>query len=220
MESGDELVIRDAPDPFRIQIKNKAENLVSTNISLRMPGDYYPYTLELDSPDCPLILTLAALNDHRNETNLTVLIQYGKPPSSIDYDFKLMLTQQGLLEMLPGNHTTMVPSAGSDWNLTDSDFYVRQSNDSSILMWNFFNHPYANFTNRSQLHFGFFYDGPMPELVIVEDIYRFDKLEYAGHFNYSLKTFCAKCTYADLQTNTWSQEGCEVSRRICLYLYM
>jgi len=211
IDSGDEIVIKNAPEPFIIQIKNKPEDLASANISLRMPGDYYPYSIQLDSPDCALVLSLAALNDHRNETNLTVLIQYGKTPSSDDFDLKLILTDQGLLEISAGNYTTITSPAGGDWNLTGNNVYVRESNDNSVLIWNFVNHRYANFTNKSQLNFGFFYDGPMPELVVVEDIYRFDKLEYAGRFNYSLRTFCAKCTYADLQTNTWSQEGCEVS---------
>ena len=96
-------------------------------------------------------------------------------------------------------------------NLARSVF-ARKANDSSIVMWNFQEYTYATTTrrNRSELHLSFVYEGPIPELVIVEDMYRFDKLEYAGSFNYSLKTVCASCRYADLQTNSWNEDGCEV----------
>ena len=77
-------------------------------------------------------------------------------------------------------------------------------------MWNFFDYAYASLSNKTELHFAFEYEGPVPPLRVEHNIYNFDETEYAGAFVYRLTTLCASCRYADLETRTWKGDGCEV----------
>ena len=216
---GAEISIKDSPAPFRHQIKNKPEDLASRNITLKIPGFIRNERLKLDSPACTLVLSLKALNDAKGSTNLTVLVQYQRAPSLLDHDLKIVVRNGNETELQISDQAPVATNQTAGITLQRT-VYARKANDSSIVLWNFPEYTYAESarSNKSELFLSFVYEGPIPDLVIKEDLYRFDELEYAGSFNYSLTTFCASCRYADLQTNTWNEDGCQVSLNIIFLL--
>lgn len=55
-------------------------------------GDAVFNKTRLTSPDCNMIVRFDFANDMKNVTELVVLIQYGRQPSSDDFDVKVRIS--------------------------------------------------------------------------------------------------------------------------------
>ncbi|XP_066910530.1 polycystin family receptor for egg jelly-like isoform X2 [Clytia hemisphaerica] len=215
--NGSEIAIENSEQPFLHQIQNNPDSFQSTNVSLRFPGFAIIKAIQLDSVNCTLVMSIKALNDHDpitnlSLTNLTVLIQYNKAPSSNDYDVKIVLRNNNT-EVTIGNQSPIF-SANQSSLVTDVNgrsVFARKANDTSIVMWNFDQYAYASLSNnKTELYFQFNYEGPVADTYSQNNPFNFDEIEFAGAFNYSLTTLCASCRYANLTTNTWQEDGCEI----------
>lgn len=226
VSEGQELRVNDTEEPIIVKIKNKPEKLKPENITMYMPGKITFHTIEVKST-CNLLMNIKALNDLENKTILHVYIQYGKPPSTTDHDIKLTLTQSTNLTMIVNkedvlfNQTVFIKNSTTTTtaaNLTEGLFLPRKSNailtsDNTLVLWDFSNFTYSH-KNISKLYLGLTYEGKMPPLKTVQNPYTYDILEYRGEYNYSLISFCAKCSFvyvSDSSNASWSDRGCKVS---------
>lgn len=156
-----------------------------------MPGKIKIETIKFDSMiDCKLIISINPLNDFLNKTTLHVFAQYGEPPTQQEYDVKFIISQ-------PASFVSTSP-------------YIKQLEDNSFMVWNFTELKYGHM-NNSKVYLSMYYDGPMPDLVYKENRDTYDVLVERGSFNYSLKSFCADCSYWNEQKRMWTKDGCKVS---------
>ena len=136
---------------------------------------------------------------------LHVYVQYGKPPSHEDHDFRFMLYSGKPIQLV--RNKTRVAN-------------VEIIDKRTLFMWSFDEFKYGgadnrNITgrrrdNRTLLYMALYYDGAMPDIQRFSNPYTYDILELAGSFNFSLISFCAKCSYWNEKEEKWKSDGCEV----------
>ena len=220
---GRPIKVRDSLQPINIAIKNIPEKMNGKNITLSMPEDIYQVRLPLTSK-CNMLLKFVHRNDHNSLTNLIVYIQFGKVASKDDYDIKLNISIKGGV-MMTKNNDVVYPSLKQKSNVTAVNSVLQMSGnfseplqrnqdarllaDGTLMLWNFHNSTYATM-NKSELHLSFSYIGPMPDKRLDSNPYTFDEPEYAGTFDYEMKSFCTECNYWNEDENKWMSDGCEV----------
>ena len=205
--------VDNAAEPIRIKIKNKPEDLKSRNVSLHMPKYLVNKAVDV-TPYCNMLINFGSLNDFKNQTRLVVYIQYAKAPSSVHYDVKLNISSAGEIDINQNNEVVTINSTNNS-TTANATVIKRKSNirilgGSTVVMWDFGNFTYS-YINSTKLYFAFSYDGPVPDRIFEENVYTYDEREYRGAFNYSMKTFCSKCSYWSVSTSKWKSEGCKVS---------
>ena len=62
------------------------------------------------------------------------------------------------------------------YNALEVSFYTNFLLINFSVMWNFDQYAYASLSNKTELHFQFTYEGPVPDLVTVEDNLRYDEI--------------------------------------------
>ncbi|XP_065681240.1 polycystin-1-like protein 2 isoform X2 [Hydra vulgaris] len=220
--NGHPIEVSNSSQPIQIAIKNKAEKMLSKNISLIMPYDIYHVKLPLKS-DCNMLLKFLFKNDPNNLTTLLVYIQYGKVATKSDYDIMLIISSKHGVVMTKNSNVNVVTK-----NITltgnksfsnifsdkinsslkrNQDAYV--NNDSTLVLWNFHNATYA-FLNSNELHLTFLYSGPMPKEKLDQNLYTFDEAESYGTFDYEMKSYCVDCNYWNESVNKWMSDGCQL----------
>lgn len=212
------LKINNTAEPFVITLENQPEKLESKNITMYMPGKTKVKSVKLDSMNCNLIISIHPLNDFKNKTKLHVLVQYGKPPTQQEHDVKLTISNEAPASFIQSTGFVNISAAANNTNTTtlnatttlQRSSYIRLLEGNSFLLWNFTEFTYGHI-NNSNVYLSLYYDGPMPDLVHKENRYTYDVLDERGSFNYSLKSFCADCSYWDEEKSMWSKDGCEVS---------
>ncbi|XP_047139597.1 polycystin-1-like protein 2 isoform X2 [Hydra vulgaris] len=203
--SGEKIELKNLTSMIDISIKNIPEKMIGQNISLSMPNNVQMNFINISSVECKLMVRFVALNDPQNKTNLIVYIQYGKAPTSDDYDIKLNISTRHGTNLIIGNNT---PRSSSSINIQRSQ-KCRLLNDGSIVLWDFHNSTYS-FLNKSFLYLSYFYVGPVPEKILESNLYTFDEKEFYGTFLYEMKSFCVECNYWNESNNKWMSDGCEV----------
>ena len=228
-KSGSKKVdVNNTQSPIVIKLQNKVETYKKVNISLPMPGLLKFHTVKLDSIDCQLLLNIDSPeillddNDTKGEENesplflqqqrqqnitskfplLHVYVQYGKPPSRDDHDFRFALYRGKPINVIR-NETRVA--------------HVEMVDNRTLFMWSFDEFEYGRSgnlstrrNNRTLLYIAFHYDGLMPDLQRFDNPYTFDILEKKGNFNFTLISFCAKCSYWNEKDEKWKSDGCEV----------
>ena len=221
LKSGPErLQIANTTKPIELKIENKG--LETRNVSFYYPGFVKVEGIKVTS-DCKMVMGIKPLNDDKNETKLKVYVQYGSVPSPNDYDIKLNISNKHGIQIedlggvIPRNvkhdgkkQTFNIEKIGH-FTLTMSNFdikknikhkkYIKNAAKISVNMEN----------SKEKLFFVFYYDGPVPPLVVTDNPYTCDLLDNRGYFNYSLQTFCVKCMYFDKNKDQFKEDGCKVS---------
>nr|XP_047123809.1 uncharacterized protein LOC101238762 isoform X3 [Hydra vulgaris] len=205
MTTGQKIEVKNLSSTVNISIKNVPEKIKGQNVSLLIPNDVQLALLELQSVECKFLLKINPLNDPQNRTNLIVYIQYGKVPTTSDYDIKLNISNRDGTVLTLGNNS---PSANHSLNIQRNQ-KCRLMDDGSVIMWDFINSTYY-FLNRTILYLTYFYNGPMPDKIFEINPYTFDKKEFIGAFYYEIKSFCVECNYWNEKFNKWMSDGCEV----------
>lgn len=231
----DEVKVNNTKSPIVIKLENKPEDLQAKNISLFMPGKIKVHAVKLDSMSCNLMLNMVPMNGERDkEAELVVYVQYGKPATKQSHDFQLIISHGKQLQLLKNNqvvnktitsNTTDFTSITTDNITTNNDTNnvmnitiernsnVQMIDNNTIAMWDFRNFTYG-FINNSRLYLSLSYEGPMPDLKLLDNPYTYDLIEERGAYNYSLKTFCADCSYWNKEEEKWKKDGCSVSSNI------
>lgn len=213
LKSGPEkLLIAHTTRPIELKIKNKG--LETRNVSFYYPGFVKVEGIKVTS-NCKMVIGIKPLNDVKNETKLKVYVQYGSVPSPNDYDIKLNISNKHGIQIedrkkIGKKQTSNIEKSGH-FTLTMSNFdiinntvhkkYIRNAAKISANMEN----------TKEKLFFVFYYDGPVPPLVVTDNAYTCDLLDNRGYFNYSLQTFCVKCMYFDKSKTQFKEDGCKVS---------
>ncbi|XP_065672469.1 polycystin-1-like protein 2 isoform X9 [Hydra vulgaris] len=203
--NGEKIELKNLTSMINISIKNIPEKMIGQNISLSMPNNVQINFINISSAKCKLMMKFAALNDPQNKTNLIVYIQYGKAPTSDDYDIKLNISTRDGTDLIIGNSTPR-----SNWSINiQRSQKCKLLKDGSIILWDFHNSTYS-FLNKAYLYLSYFYVGPMPEKILESNLYTFDENEFYGAFLYEIKSFCVECNYWNESNNKWMSDGCEV----------
>lgn len=211
--NGEVKTVANLTEPINIKIRNR--KMQGKNISFYMPGFVRIDRVDVNK-SCIMLIDIKPLNDLKNETRLTVYIQYGRAPSPKDYEIKLTISNENGTKMEQLHGSVLINDTTS--NNTKVMKLTRHSNvhftgGSSLVMWNFSEFTYAKLnTTKRELYFRFSYGGPPPPLILQENPYTYDVLEFRGDFNYSFQAFCTKCSYWDVDKNLWKTDGCEVCR--------
>ena len=214
--SNNHINVTNMSNPILININNKAEDIKQYNISLYMPGDLLFNKIALISEDCKMTINFDFINDIVNSTQFIVYIQYGKVPSSNDYDVKLNMSNIYGMIMTVSKAVRFPLNTGDLNNISSSqengsrerNLMVRKIDNRTILMWNFSNFHWISTSNKLILFLTSSFDGPMPERRRETNYYTYDETEYRGSFNYSVRTFCSECPYWDENANKWRTDGC------------
>ena len=133
------LNVSNLTEPIVINIKNNPVLFSSKNISLFLPGDVVFNKTKLTSPDCNMIVNFDFLNDPDNLTELVVFVQYGREPSSDDFDVKLHITHEVIifLKVLVelNEKTVFVSPLFSNYELSGRLFALEPNMFSSTNCW-------------------------------------------------------------------------------------
>ena len=210
-----------------ITIKNRPEKLNISKISLSFPGEMKIKKEKIKSIDQPLLVEFGSPDE--DDTNLTVLIQYGTPPTLTEYDAKLIITAAGIdlsknnasamalnSNCTSGNDTVSSNCTTAANETADPDrpvvrnSHIKVIDSKTIIMWDFLNFTYGSRGNRD-VYFNFYYKGALPRPVLVENEYTYDVLELRRKRNYTMRTFSASCLYFSKSLDKWTDDGCKVS---------
>ena len=198
-----------------IKIENRPEKLNVTKIALNFPQEMKIRKEKIKSFDNPLLAEFASPDN--SSSNLTVLIQYGFPPTTTNYDARLDITPNGIaLAKNQGNvsaNGTTNATLNADKPLVRNS-HIRVIDDKTVIMWDFANFTYGAMGN-GDMFFNFFYSGQMPDPVYVPNQYTFDILELRRSRNYTMRTFSASCLYWNQNISKWTGDGCKVCKPSC-----
>ena len=205
------LEIKNTKKPMEINITNKG--LEGRNVSF-----YYPGFVKIEgvnvASDCKMVMGITPLNDFKNETNLTVYIQYGRAPNPNDYDIKMNISNEYGITFEKGEEIASDIEKDTHMPNIRRNANVKSNSKFSLTMWNFDEFTYASINHtEKKLYFVFHYHGPVAPLVLTENPYTYDTIASRGYFDYALQTFCAKCVFFEEKSNSYKENGCEVSAR-------
>ena len=210
-----------------ITIKNRPEKLNISRISLSFPGEMKIKKEKLNSIEQPLLVEFGSPD--ADDTNLTVLIQYGSPATLTDYDAKLIINAAGI-DLSKNNASAMLLNSNctASNNTTSSNCttagnatadpnrplvrnsHIKVIDSKTIIMWDFISFTYGKRGNND-VYFNFYYKGALPRPVLVENEYTYDVLELRRKRNYTMRTFSASCLYFSKSQDKWTDDGCNVS---------
>ena len=202
------LHIANATKPIELKIKNRG--LETRNISFYYPGFVKVEGIKVTS-DCKMVMGIKPLNDVKNKTKLKVYVQFGSVPNPNDYDIKLNISNRHGIQIEFGKKQTLNIEKIGDFTLHIANFDNIKNIKHKKYMKNAANIS-ANMENtKGKLFFVFYYDGPVPPLLVMDNPYTCDLIDNRGYFNYSLQTFCVKCMYFDKNKDQFKEDGCKVS---------
>ena len=203
-------------DPIIINVNNKVEDIEAHDVSLPMPDDLKFYKTEVE--ECNMLINFDFINDFDNLTQLIVYIQYGKVASVNDHDVKLNMSNTYGMVMTVSAEVPISSNSTDNNGLCNSTHeevpnerkvYVHKVDERTIILWNFTKYYWAN--TCKLLHMTFSYNGEMPKRLILDNPYTFDDIEYGGSMNYTMRSFCMKCVYRDINDDKWPDDGCTLS---------
>uniref|UniRef100_A0A7M5V1G8 Polycystic kidney disease protein 1-like 2 n=2 Tax=Clytia hemisphaerica TaxID=252671 RepID=A0A7M5V1G8_9CNID len=194
-EAQGQITINNTASPITIVIENDENQFDKRNVSTRIPGFLIMEEMKVDPSACKITLRFTKED---SVTNLTVLVQYGKPPTKDEYDAKFILTED--FPETNGESTIM--------NITAK--YHKMLDARTLLMWNLEELPYGD-SNQTKMFMAFSFEGPIPDNQLHSNPYTKDIRELPQTYNYTLNAFCAECSYWDAKNESWSTEGCTVS---------
>ena len=217
-----------------ITIKNRPEKLNISRISLSFPGEMKIKKEKLKSIDQPLLVEFGSPD--ADDTNLTVLIQYGSPATLTNYDAKLIITAAGI-DLSKNNASAIVLNSNctasngtSSSNCTTAanatadpnrplvrNSHIKVIDSKTIIMWDFVKFTYG-YRGNNDVYFNFYYKGALPRPVLVENEYTYDVLELRRKRNYTMRTFSANCLYFSKSQDKWTDDGCEVSHCYSVFI--
>lgn len=203
-----------------IKIQNRPEKLTTSSISLTFPNEINIRKERIKSYDSPLLVEFGSPDN--STSNLTILIQFGYPPTLENYDAKLVITDQGIqMSKGSGNVSTNATAYSANVTLNGTlksdeplvrNSHIRVIDGKTIILWDFQNFTYAYLGNKD-IYFSMFYTGAMPDPVQIPNPYTFDILEKQRSRNYTLRTFSCSCLYWSNSRQKWSDDGCKVCTR-------
>ena len=208
------LEIKNAKNPIEINITNKG--LETRIVSFDYPGFVKIEGVNVAS-DCKMVMGIRPLNDFKNETNLTVYIQYGRAPNPNDYDIKMNISNEYGIKFEKGEGIASdIEKDNAKYHMSNirRNANVKSNSKFSLTMWNFDEFTYASINHtEKKLFFVFHYHGPVSPLVLTGNPYTDDIIASRGYFDYALQTFCAKCMFFEEKSDSYKENGCEVSAR-------
>ena len=186
---------------------------------MKLPGFMETHSVRLKSAECQLMLNIKP--SHKHALELIVYGQYGEFPTKTSYDFRLTMKSKASGEL--STQLSLFNETVNKNKTFDSDFFndanntqrinITQIDENTLVLWGFDKH-FNVVLNKTILHLSFVYYGEMPPFLIENNPYTFDEIEREGSFNYSLRTFCAECSYWSENDNLWKSDGCEVRNKI------
>eukprot|EP00794_Sanderia_malayensis_P008988 gene8988-9948_t len=211
-EDFESLSVKNLTNDITIAIHNRQEKLKVSKIQLAFPGEMQIVEKGLQDANTPLLVEFGSPDASPN--NFTVLIQVGEPATSIEYDIRLDITNQGVkLSKNTGNATSNSTGGSNDANsdapVVKRNSYINVIDSKTVIMWNFKKFKYGNRENIT-VYFNFYYHGKIPSPVLIPNIYTFDMLEVARKRNYTMRTFSCSCLFWDAKEDRWAGNGCKV----------
>lgn len=202
---GKSAEVKNLTNPIVVRIKNDHTARAKQIISLHMPGKITTHVVRITSGNCRMLISIEPTKQLKTNTNVTIYVQYGKPPTHVEYDAKITIRQ------MEATNNTIHPESTQNRSVhIVNTSNIRIIDDkSSIMMRNFTELKYGNSSTKN-LYFAFVYHGLMPDLVYKENLYTFDTEPHRGAYNFTLQTYCAQCLYWDPISMDWQDDGVKV----------
>ena len=219
------MEVKNLTSDIIIKIRNRKEKLNMSRIAVRFPQEMSIRKEQIKSFDSPLLAEFGSPDN--STTNLTILIQYGFPPTLEAYDAKLVITPDGIELSQSSGNVSANASAPSNATFSGAatgeqpivrNSHIRVIDRRTIIMWDFQNFTYGYLRNRD-VYFNFFYTGVMPDPIYVPNQYTFDILELIRSRNYTLRTFSASCLFWNSSAEKWSDNGCKVGTYVTNWIH-
>ena len=170
-----------------------------------MPGELRISKFVLNNTNDSLLVRFA-FPSNTTGVALVVYLQYGKAPTSKQFDVKFNMSQEY-------NVTVERDKSVNCGNVTaknDRRACCRVVSKNGFHCYNFDNFTHA-YKNNREVWFGITYEGAMPPKTIISNPFTFDEVEVTNTMNFTQQLITPSCKYWNENMSRYESDGLKVS---------